>query len=156
MLSLLPFLGRPASPLQAQIAALENQRRSHHAFREWRPGIFFYLFAMVGAFWVPKVACPACSSLPSRAIMGLGFGLLCLLPGLVNGFCFWLLVRWPNRLLDRRIAPLQVQLKHRAEIAPPADLPPTPQPSHAEPAGLIPLPEPAPLASHPAPVAGSR
>jgi len=152
----LPAAGRPASSLKSQIAALEHQCRSHKAFRGWRPSLFYYLFAMVGAYWASWLVSSGITSLPGMAAAGLGFGFLCLVPGAANHLALWLLFRWPNRFLERRIAPLRAELERRAEVGP-QTAPALPAPGEPQ---CLPAPVPLPdsvsrPASHPT-TAGCR
>jgi len=154
VLLLLPVCGRPASSLQSHIAALENQRRPRNAFRGWRPGVFYYLFALVGAFWLSWLVSATSPGLRCMAAAGGGFGFLCLLPNAANRLGLQLFFRWPNRLLERRIAPLRAELKRRTETGPKPELA---SPAPADPPGrLQPAPLPSPASRSHIGVAGSR
>lgn len=147
VLWLLPSSGFPAASLRAQIAGLEWQRRSGSSFRGWRPGVFYYLFAPVAAFWICWLASPARISLRGMATVGFTFGLLCLVPNAANRLGIEFLFHWPNRVLDRRIALLRDRLKRSlgAEPMAPLALPaPAEAPVHADP---IPVPTPVSLPS---------
>lgn len=104
--------------LRSQIAALKRQRRSSSEFRRYTPDAFYYLFVLVAAFWTPWLTRAPWLGPRGIATMGLSFGLLCLLPDAASRFRFWFFFRWPDKLLDRKIAQLQAELGRRSELQP--------------------------------------
>jgi hypothetical protein len=147
ILLLLPCSGRTTFSLHSQIAALRNLRRPRNAFREWKPEIFYYLFVLVGAFWISWLTCARWSSLRGMATTGFCFGILCCLPRFTNQFRLQLLFRWPNKLLERKIASLQVEVELQKELGPRAELDNLPKalpPCHLSPSSF-----PDPLAQSP-------
>jgi hypothetical protein len=97
--------------LQRQVAALQGQRRSTCNFRQWRPGAFSHLYALVGAFWISWLAKAPWSSLRGMATTGICFLLLCFVLGGANSFRLWLHCRWPNVRLNRKVALLKVEIE---------------------------------------------
>lgn len=97
--------------LQRQVAALQGQRRSACNFREWRPGAFSHLYALLGAFWISWLTKAPWPSLRGMSITGICFLILCLLLGGANRFRLWFHCRWPNVRLNRKVAFLQVEIE---------------------------------------------
>jgi hypothetical protein len=122
LLALLPTLSPHAAPsipgIRSQIVALKRLRRSPSEFRKWTPDPFYYLFALVAAFWTPWVTRASWLSLRGLATMALSFAFLCLLPGAVSRFRFWFFFRYPNKLLERKIAHLQSELLRQSDLQP--------------------------------------
>ena len=95
--------------LQSRIAGLRQQRVSGCHFREWRPGIFYCLFAFVAvALAVFLTDGYRHLSLVVAAVCL--FVTLCCLPSPLNRLRYWYLIRRPNRRLQRQIDWLQTKI----------------------------------------------
>jgi hypothetical protein len=121
LLVLLLLLGDRAghgssSCLQSRIADLNSQVRSRSAFREWKPDIFYYLFVLLGSFWIAWLTGARWSSLRGLATTVLSFGLLCFLPGATDQLRFRLLFRWPNSFLEEKMARLVTEVELPKEL----------------------------------------
>lgn len=117
ILSLLPTeapqSGDSIAQLHGQVAALQVQRRSPCDFREWKPDIFYHLFVLVGAFWISWFTGAAWSSLRGILTTGICFWLLWFLLSGAYRLRLWLRCCWPNVLLNRKVALLQVEIERR-------------------------------------------
>ena len=103
------------SELHAQVAALRRRRLSSSTFREWKPDVFYYLFALAAAV-VLALALGISTNRPwGIALSGFGFGLLFCAPPVVNRFRYWVRIRRPNRGLDRRIDSLLAEIDRLKE-----------------------------------------
>jgi hypothetical protein len=103
-----PAAGSPSpADLRHEIADLRRQRRSSAGFRDWTPGIFYYLYALVVAVLLASLTTGVGLGVRTVAVALLSFTLLSSLPPTLNRLRLWYTCRRPNRQLDRRILSLQ-------------------------------------------------
>jgi hypothetical protein len=109
------------SDLRSQLTTLRSQHRSRTHFREWKAGVFYYLFAL------PAAAIPTMFFGVSGPGAAWSFGLgasvmLCFayLPPLANYLRFLVLFTIPNRKLQRQIDSLNAEIERLKAAGDPA------------------------------------
>jgi hypothetical protein len=100
------------SALRARMDALRSQSRSDGDFATWKPDVFYYLIALaltglVAGIWWNRPW--------TNVAAGLALVLQVYLPHLWNGLGYWVTIRLPNYLLQRRIDSLEAQIQRRKE-----------------------------------------
>ena len=96
-----------------QVAALRGSLRSSSDFREWRFGVFHYLFGAVAIVLVAFLV-DASPQHPWGAVLcGLAFALLCNMRVLLNRLRYWLLIGRPNRSIRRQIEAVLAEIDGR-------------------------------------------
>jgi len=92
------------------VAALRRRRRSSSTFWEWKPDVFYYLFALVAVVVLALVLGVSPHRSWGIAVSGFGLVLLFCAPPVLNRLRYWVQIGRPNLRLDRRIDSLLAEV----------------------------------------------
>ena len=104
--------GHESEPSE-RVGALRSRLRSSSDFREWRFGVFHYLFGAVAMVLLAFLVDVSPSRPWGVVLCGLAFVLLCNMRVLLNRLRYWQLIGRPNRRLRRQIEAVLAEIDGR-------------------------------------------